>query len=219
MCCIDKYKFFGFALAVLVIADLFVIFGYAPIDAEQGLVQKIFYWHVASAFVALSSFFLAAIFSALYLIKKKVNFDLWAMSLVEISFVFCSIVLTTGPIWAKPMWGVWWTWEPRLTSTLFLWLILMSYFILRGSFTDPNKKRTYCAALTIFGFLDVPIIVFAVRLWRGAHPIVLNKKSNLPPEMWFTFFFTIITVFLLATFLATTRVKLEKRIMQKKGVL
>lgn len=198
-------------VVVMIIVDLWLIFGYAPVDINQGLVQKIFYWHVASAFTCFAAFIMAGIFSVLYLVKRDPDYDAWGVSLVEVGFIFCSIVLLTGPIWAKPTWGVWWTWEPRLTSTLFVWLIFLSYFILRGSFTDPIKKRAYSAVLTIFGCLDIPIIIATVRLWRGAHPVVLNKKANLPGSMWVVFVFTIVTVFFLALLLVCERVKIEKR--------
>lgn len=197
-------------LSLLIIADIFMIFGYAPVDANQGMVQKIFYWHVGSAFAMFASFLAATVFGFLYLIKKRAIFDNWGVACVEVGFLFCTIVLLTGPIWARPTWGAWWSWEPRLTSMLFLWLIFVSYFILRGSFTNPDKMRTYSAVLTIFGFLDVPIIAFAVKLWRGAHPAVLGQGSNMPLEMWLTFIFTVITVFSLAIFLTTVRAQLAK---------
>lgn len=204
-------KIFPIFVAILVIIDLFLIFGYAPVDAAQGLVQKIFYWHVASAFTSFIAFFMAGVMAVLFLIKRKPIFDAWEVSLAEVGLLFCTIVLLTGPIWAKPMWGVWWTWEPRLTSTLFIWLIFVSYFILRDSFADLSKKRIYSAVLAIFGCLDIPIIIAAVKLWRGAHPIVLNKKSNLPPEMWMVFAFTIVTVLALAALLVTIRAGKENR--------
>lgn len=205
-----KFIISSLALALFIVADIFVIFDYAPVDVSQGMVQKIFYWHVGSAFAMFLAFFFATIFSVIYLVKKKPVFDNWALSCVEIGFLFCTIVLFTGPIWAKPAWGVFWTWEPRLTSVLFLWLIFMSYFILRGSFSDPGKVRTYSAVLTIFGFLDVPIIAFAVKLWRGAHPIILGSGSNMPAEMWITFAFTMVTVFFLAVYLVVIRAGLAK---------
>lgn len=214
-----KFKIIGALLAALVAVDLYVVFWYAPVNIEQGLVQKIFYWHVASAFVMLASFVLAAVMGALYLKKKRPIYDIWEEALVEVGFVFCTIVLITGPIWARPTWGVWWTWEPRLTTTLFLWLIYASYFILRGSFADPGKTRAYSAALTIFGCLDIPIIIFAVKLWRGAHPTVLDKRSNMPEEMWFTFFLTLVTVLLLAAFLVILRARIEKKLLKGRGML
>jgi len=160
----------------LIAADLTLIFGYAPVEAAQGLAQKIFYWHVGSAITMQIFFAMAGLFSLFYLVTKKIKFDRWALSFVEVGFLFCTIVLLTGPIWAKPIWGVWWTWEPRLTSTLFIWMIFLGYFILRGSFTDPGKKRTFSAILAIFGCLDIPIIFFSVRLWRGVHPSVLGRS-------------------------------------------
>lgn len=207
----SKKILFAITVVICIIIDFYLIFYYAPVDASQGLVQKVFYWHVSSAFVMFLCFISAMIFAILYLIKRKAMFDTWELGCVEVGFLFCTIVLLTGPIWAKPMWGVWWTWEPRLTSTLFVWLIFFSYFILRGSFTSPDKKRVYCAVLTILGALDIPIILMAVKLWRGVHPVVLNKKTNMPEEMWLAFAFTLLTVLLLAAFLIYIRVKIEKK--------
>lgn len=207
----SRTKIFAWVIGALVVVDVCLIFAYAPIDANQGLVQKLFYWHVASAFTMFAAFILAAVFSVLYLIKRRAVFDCWAVALVEIGFLFCTIVLLTGPVWAKPMWGVWWVWEPRLTSTLFIWLIFVTYFILRGGITNPDKKRVYCAVLTILGCLDIPIIVLAVKLWRGVHPVVLNKKTNLPESMWIVFGLSLATVLALATLLTTIRAGLEKK--------
>lgn len=208
-------KFLALTTVIAVVVDSYLVFGYAPIDATQGMVQKLFYWHVASAFTMFAAFILAGIMSVLYLIKRNVAFDTWEMGFVEMGLLFSTIVLITGPIWAKPMWGVWWIWEPRLTSTLFIWLIFMTYFILRTSITSPDKKRVYCAVLTILGCLDIPIIILAVKLWRGVHPVVLNKKSNLPSEMWLVFGFTLATVLLLATTLTMVRVNIENRRLQR----
>lgn len=206
-----KTIIFGIFVTLMILADLYLVFIYSPIDQNQGLVQKIFYWHVASAFTSFTAFFVAGVMAVLYLIKRNLMYDVWGESLVEVGFLFCTIVLLTGPIWAKAIWGVWWTWEPRLTTTLFIWLIFFSYFVLRGSFENLEKSRIYCAVLTIFGCLDIPIIIAAVKLWRGVHPVVLNKRSNMPDEMWITFAFTCVTVLLLGLLFAQIRASIGKR--------
>lgn len=177
----------------------------APVEAVQGAAQKIFYWHVPSAMVMMLFFIIGGVFSLVYLIKRNSKSDLLASTFIEVGFLFCTIVLVTGPLWAKPVWGTWWTWEPKLTSTLFVWLIFLGYFILRESLENRDDAKLYLSVLALFGCLDIPIIMLAVKLWRGVHPQLLNSRDNLPKEMWNVFFLSMATVFCLAGFLAYLR--------------
>lgn len=190
---------------ILIIINLLIIAFYAPVEAVQGAAQKIFYWHVSSAMVMLSFLVIGGFFSLAYLLKRSEKFDLLAVSFIEVGFVFCAIVLVTGPLWAKPVWGTWWTWEPRLTSTLFVWLIFFGYFMLRSSLENAESSKLYSSVLAIFGCLDIPIVILAVKIWRGVHPQVLNARSNLPDKMWVTFFISIVVIFLLAGLLVHER--------------
>ena len=150
----------------------------------MGAVQKIFYFHVPSAWIAFFAFFVTFICSILVLVNGKKIYDDIASSSAEIGLIFCTIVLITGPIWAKPAWGVWWTWDPRLTTTLILWFIYLGYIMLR-KFTDEEDKRAkFSAALGIIGFIDVPIVFLSIRWWRTIHPNVLQKGGGgLHPDM------------------------------------
>ncbi len=195
------------ALLFLIAVDLYLIIFYAPVEVNQGLAQKIFYLHVPSAIVMMLFFLTGGVFSSAYLIAKKTKFDVLALSFIEIGFVFCTIVLLTGPIWARLVWGVWWTWDPRLTATLFVWLVFLGYFLLRTSMDSVDHARTYGSVLAIFGCLDIPIILLAVRLWRGVHPQVLSARQNMPDEMWITFIVSFITILALASFLVYKRYK------------
>jgi len=143
----------------------------APTEATMGDIQRIFYYHVPSAWTALLLFFVNFCASIHYLWKRKTVSDSLALAAAEVGVVFNTVVLLTGPIWARPVWGIWWTWDARLTSTLILWLIYVSYLVLR-KFTDPASGQTpvLAAALAIFGFVDVPIVYLAIRIWRTQHP-------------------------------------------------
>jgi heme exporter protein C len=189
--------------------DAFLIIFYAPVEINQGAAQKIFYWHVPSAMVMMLFFIIGGAASVWYLIAKKTKADAFAVSFIEVGFLFCSIVLVTGPLWAKPVWGAWWTWEPRLTSTLFVWIVFFGYFLLRASLENKDHARTYGAVLAIFGCLDIPIIMLAVRLWRGIHPQVLGSSENLPHEMWITLIFSTVSVFMIASLLVWLRYRKE----------
>lgn len=191
--------------------NAYAIFYIAPIEATQGIVQKIFYVHVASAFAMYTTLIAGASLGVGYLIRRDDSLDAWSVSAMEVGMLFCTIVLTTGPIWAKPMWGTWWTWDVRLTSTFFLWLICAAYFLLRKAFSGTQAKR-YSAIMAVLGLLDVPIIIFAVKVWRGAHPAVLSDKAALPDAMRKVFILTIIVIqFLAWTFVATRKLIEEKR--------
>lgn len=168
----------------LISIALYAAFIFAPVERVMGPVQKIFYFHVPSAWIAFLAFFVTFICSIALLATNNRIFDDIASSSAEIGVIFCSIVLVTGPIWAKPAWGVWWTWDPRLTTTLILWFIYIGYIMLR-KFTDEEDKRAkFSAALGIIGFIDVPIVFLSIRWWRTIHPNVLQEGGGgLHPDM------------------------------------
>ncbi|MEO5936967.1 MAG: cytochrome c biogenesis protein CcsA [Terriglobales bacterium] len=162
----------------------------APTEQTMGDIQRIFYYHVPSAWTSFAFFFVNFLASIWYLFKRRLSADALALASAEIGVVFCTIVLITGPLWAKPVWGIWWTWDARLTTTLVLWLIYVSYLILRR-FSDSQQTPTLAAALAIFGFLDVPIVYMSIRWWRTQHPqpvIGGGAGSGLDPEMRFALF-------------------------------
>jgi heme exporter protein C len=150
----------------------------APTEATMGDVQRIFYYHVPSATAAFTLFFVNFIASIVYLLRRSNRADAVAVSAAEVGVVFCTVVLVTGPLWARPVWGIWWTWDARLTSTLVLWLIYVSYLLLRRFST--GQVATVAAALSVFGFLDVPFVYLANRIFRTQHP---QPISDLDPHM------------------------------------
>lgn len=195
----------------IVVLNIYLIAFYAPVEVNQGVAQKIFYWHMPSAMVMMLFFLTGGIASIVYLFGRKIKADAIALSFIEVGFLFCTIVLVTGPLWAKPVWGAWWTWDARLTSTLFLWVIFFAYFMLRANLENKDHARVYGAVLALFGCLDIPIILLAVKLWRGIHPQVLSARENMPHEMWVTLFDSIATVFAIASLLVFLRYKKEMK--------
>jgi heme exporter protein C len=196
------------ALAVPV--SLHMAFIVAPTEQKMGVVQRIFYYHVPSAFMAFLGVGLCAIMSALYLWRRERRFDIMAHAAAELGVLFCTIVLITGPIWARPIWGVWWTGEVRLTSTLILWLIYVGYLLLRENADNREQAARWGAVVGIVGALDMPIIYKSVEWWRGLHPKVLKISGGggLDPVMERALLVCTITFLLLFATLFLERVRL-----------
>jgi heme exporter protein C len=169
----------------LVVTYVRAIF-FTPAEAIQGPAQKIFYVHAPSAWVAFLAFGLVGLTSVLYLWLREARLDRVAEASAEVGVVFTTVVLITGPLWGKPVWGTYWTWDARLTLTLFLWFIYVAYLVLRGAVDDPDMRARYSAVLGILGALLVPFIHLSVYLFRTLHPrpIVMKPSApSLPGEM------------------------------------
>lgn len=200
-------SFLGIFIFILVCLSLWMVFQYAPTEKVMGPIQKIFYYHAPSAMASFLAFFIVFVASIVYLSTKNLLWDHIAKSAAEVGVLFCTIVLITGPIWGKKAWGTWWTWEARLTTTLVLWLIYVAYLLIRGYAEDREQAARYSSVLGIAGFLDVPIIYFSVKWWRGQHPLVFgqSEEPSLTPEMLLTFFFCLATIMILSLFLIWIR--------------
>src|SRR5438128_12382918 len=149
----------------------------------MGNVQRIFYYHVPSAWTAFLLFAINFVLSILYLIKRSEKADILALVSAEVGVVFCTVVLITGPIWARPVWGIWWTWDLRLTLTLVLWLIYVSYLVLRR-FSTSSQTPLLAAVLAVFGAIDVPLVYFSIWFFRTQHPSpVIGSGGSLDPRM------------------------------------
>ncbi|MGH9391093.1 MAG: cytochrome c biogenesis protein [Vicinamibacteria bacterium] len=171
---------------VSMLVALWAAFLYAPQEKTMGEVQRIFYFHVASWWVSFIAFTVTFVASIGYLWKGRPRFDQVALASTEIGVVFTTIGLVTGPIWAKPVWGIWWTWDARLTTALVLWLMYVGYLMLRRYVPDEEKRATRSAVVAIIAFVDVPVVFLAIRLWRTQHPepvILGGDSSGLHPEM------------------------------------
>ena len=178
-------KIFSILLFVVVPVGLYFAFFYAPVERIMGIVQKIFYFHVASAWIGFFAFFVTFVASILYLVTKKYAFDDIASASAEIGLAFCTIVILTGPLWARPTWGKFWTWDPRLTSTLLLWFIYVGYIMLRQFMDESDRRAKFSAAVGIIGFIDVPVVFLSIQWWNNTiHPNVVQKGGGgLHPDM------------------------------------
>jgi len=196
------------------LAAIYLVFVAAPSEREQGVVQRIFYFHVGAAWMAFAGFALVAIASLWFLARGDRRADRLALANAEVGMLFTTIVLVTGPIWARPVWGVWWTWDPRLTMTVVLWTIYAAYLMLRRLGGGDEALGRYAAVLGIVGALDVPLIIVSIRLWRGIHPAVMLAKEPdaglKDPTMKIALLVSGLALALLFTWLVSLRMRLQK---------
>jgi heme exporter protein C len=184
----------------------------APTEQTMGEVQRIFYYHVPSAVTAFALFLINFAASIIYLARRSPKADALAVSTAEVGVVFCSVVLVTGPLWARPVWGIWWTWDARLTSTLLLWLIYVSYLILRR-YSTSGQTPVIAAVLAVFGFLDVPFVYLANRLFRTQHPQPVyfgGPGSGADPRMTYALLVNMAAFFAFAALVVWLRFRLER---------
>lgn len=170
----------------LFVGALYLVFAYVPTEEGMGVVQRIFYFHVPVAWVAFLAFFIVFLGSILYLWKRENKWDVIASSSAEVGVVFTTLVLVTGSIWARAVWGAWWTWDARLTTALVLWLIYIAYLLVRSYAAHEQQSARFAAVVGIVGFLDVPIVALAITLWRTQHPGALVFQGGLAPPMLLT---------------------------------
>jgi len=194
-------------VAPLMVFALYLIFQYAPEERVMGAVQRVFYFHVPSAMVAFTSTFVLLLGSVGFLWTGRRGFDYLSIAATELAFVFCTLVIITGPIWAKPAWGTWWTWEAKLTTTLVLWLLLAASMMVRSQAENREQGARFGAILGVVAALDVPVIYQATTWWRGQHPIVFGpgKRNPLEPQMLTAFLVAIGTFFVLYAVLLVLR--------------
>ena len=174
-------------IALLLLGGVYVrALAFTPVELHQGPAQKIFYVHVPAAWSSMLAMGLVGLASILYLLVRDTRYDRFAAASAEVGTVFACVMLTTGPLWAKPVWGTWWTWDARLTLTLMLFFIFIGYQLLRGAVTDPALRARYAAVVGICGLVLLPFIHLSVYLFRTLHPqpIVLKPSApSAPPEM------------------------------------
>ncbi len=199
------------AAAGLLLADMALIFLWVPTEITMGVVQRIFYFHVPAALVGFIGFFVVFIASIGYLVKRTRGWDRVAQSAAEVGVVFLSVAIISGAIWAKPVWGTWWTWDPKLTTTFILWVIYLGYLMVR-SYTDGKEQGArFAAVVGIIGFVDVPIVYMAAEWWRTLHPNVLtgplSESGSLESSMSNLFLFSLVTFAVVFTYLLLTRVR------------
>jgi heme exporter protein C len=204
------------AVVMLLVATAMVFF-YAPMEAVMGQVQRVFYFHVASAWVGMLAFLVAAIAGVAYLRTGDRKWDITGLSAIEIGIVFALIAIISGSIWARPIWNTWWTWDPRLTTTTIMLLIYAAYLLLRQGIEDPDRRARFGAVYAIIGFLSVPLTFFSARLFRTIHPVVIGSNQpgatggfDMTPLMLQTFLFSLLTFSVIFAALLWHRIRLGR---------
>lgn len=193
--------------------SIYMVFIYAPTDAVEGNPQRIFYFHMPSGVIGLCAVGLVALGGIMYLWKKDECWDWMARAAAEVGVLFLTFVLITGSIWGKTIWGTWWTWDARLTTTLILWFIYVGYIMLRVYMGHTYASARAGAVLAIFGLIDAPIVYESVNWWRTLHPqdvLPLNGPPQMPPQMLLTLAVSSVTFILLFSFLMIQVYHLQK---------
>ena len=184
----------------------------APTERTMGTIQRIFYLHVPSAWTGLTAFFICFIANLLYVVRRQPRWDWLGVSAAEVGLTFTTVVLVTGPIWAHPVWGMWWTWDARLTSTFVLWLLYVAYLLLRTLVEEPDRRALLSALFGIFAFIDVPLVFGSIRWWRTQHPqpvVMGGAGSGLEPTMRWVLLFSWFAMLSLMTLLLRARYRVE----------
>ena len=198
---------------VMMLVDLYFIFMVAPTDAVLGHVQRVFYFHVPIAVMSFLAFFVVFIASLMYLFKRSPKWDAFAHASAEVGVVFVTLALISGIIWARPVWNTWWTWEPRLTTTLILWLIYVAYLMVRSYAPTQSKGAIYAAVVGIIGFVDVPIVYYSVVWWRSIHPSPVvgpfAKSDSLDSTMALVLLYSFITFVFFFAYMVMERMELR----------
>jgi heme exporter protein C len=203
------FPFLAIVTAALVAYGFYLGLFAAPTERTMGDVQRIFYFHAPSGWTAFWLFFANLAASCVYLFNRSPKADALAVASAEVGVVFCTVVLVTGPLWARPVWGIWWTWDMRLTSTLVLWLIYVSYLLLRR-FSEGTQTPILAAVLSIFGALDVPLVYFSIWFFRTQHPQpVIGNGGSLDPSMRPAFWMNVLAFSCLGALMCWVRYRVE----------
>ena len=201
---------YALCMALMPVTHIWIFTVGAPTEQTMGNVQRIFYYHVPSAWTAFILFFVNFAASVVYLIRRRPAADIVALVSAEVGVVFCTVVLITGPIWARPVWGIWWTWDVRLTSTLVLWLIYVSYLFLRR-FSSSGQTPTLAAALAVLGALCVPFVYLSIRFFRTQHPQpAIGGGGSIDPRMLHVLLINWLAFSCFAYLVCWSRYRLEK---------
>jgi heme exporter protein C len=203
---------FSIVAMALIAWDLYRIFMVLPDEANQGSIYRIIYFHVPAAITAMVGFFVAMVMSALYLITRNLKFDSVAAAVTEVGVVFAAVNLVTGSIWARVIWGIWWTWDARLTSMLICWLLYAGYLMLRRATDEPTQRARLSAVLSIFSFVDVIIVWKSIEWWRTQHPapvLSIRNGGGMAPGMESPLWWNVLAMALVATCLILLRMRQE----------
>jgi heme exporter protein C len=206
----DKILYLCGAAAIGLLAyDMFNITG-LPEEVNQGIIFKIIFFHVPMAITALTCALVAFLSSAAFLATKNFKFDALAVAVTEVGLAFLAGNLITGSIWGRVAWGIWWTWDARLTSALVCWLLYAGYLMLRRAIDEPTQRATFAAVFSIFAFIDVPIVVFSIKWWRTQHPAPVFWAGGSFPKEWYPFFgWNVVAMLLLGVVFTMVRLRQE----------
>ncbi len=201
-------RFCALAAAALSVLAQCAVWFYAPVEQSMGIVQKIFYTHLPMAWWSFVSFFVVFVASILYLAKRRAAYSRLAGAAAELGVLMSGLALASGMCWARPIWNVWWTWDPRLTTTLVMWFVYAAYLLLRGSDIGGQRKDAVLAVLGIVAFLDVPLVFVSARYWRSIHPAVFGPQGGgMEPEMWWAMITNLVAMGFLWLALLLSRTK------------
>jgi len=196
--------------ALLLLRNLYVMLVNLPDEAQQGPIFRIIFFHVPAAWTAFLGFFVALISSVIYLVSKNMKYDALAVAVTEVGLAFGAANLVSGMIWGRQIWGIWWTWDPRLTSMLVCEMLYAGYLMLRRAIDDPTQRARISAVLSIFAFVDVPIVFFSIKWWRTQHPQpVVWGGGSMDPSYWNMLFLNWIPVILLGVVMVAVRMRQE----------
>jgi heme exporter protein C len=200
----------GAAAIFLLIRNINVITA-LPEEVNQGMIFKIIFFHVPMAFTALTCALVAFLASATFLVTKNFKYDALAVASTEVGLAFLAGNLITGSIWGRVAWGIWWTWDARLTSALVCWLLYAGYLMLRHAIEEPTQRATFAAVFSIFAFIDVPIVIFSIKWWRTQHPQpVFWAGGSFPKEWTPTFWLNVLAVILVGVVMVSVRLRQEE---------
>ena len=202
----------GLTSAVLMLGTMYLIFIWVPTEQNLGISQRIFYFHVPLAWIGMVSILLVGISSVIHLITGKNIWDAIAYSGAEFGVIFATLILITGAVWAKPVWGVWWSWDPKLTTTLILWFIYVGYLMVRTFAPEGSKGRKYASVVALIGAVDSPLIYMASIWWRTAHPdlnIGPLAESDLDSRMLMVFLVSLVTFTVFYLYLILERIEIS----------
>ena len=192
-------------------ASLYTAFVYAPTEPLMGHIQRIFYFHMGTVWVATVAFIIVFISSIMYLWKGGRKWDILAYCSAELGVLFLTLTIITGSIWAKPVWGTWWTWDPQLTTTFILWILYIVYLVLRASAENDSKRAKFAAVFAIIAFIDLPLVSLSVRVMRGISPVVFGPGGEgIEPEMMNALLINMAAFSLLFIVLLLERIDLER---------
>lgn len=207
-------RWLGFLATIGIVIALYMVFIYAPEERTMGVVQRIFYFHVGLAYNAYLAFFLVFISGIVYLARRRWQWDAVAGCAGELGVLFTSLTLLTGMLWARPAWNAWWTWDPRLTTTLIMWFMYVAYLLVRAGVDGEERRARVTSVFGIIAFLNIPLVHYSAQWWRGLHPIVLDTQGgrptmNIDPNMALALLAAVMGLTVAHAYLFAHRVQLE----------